>query len=63
MVNYLYELNSIEKNHEDFINHKKVNISNKLKKYLQLLKNNLINTQFNFIPNPFMKVIEKKWNN
>ena len=34
MVNYLYELNSIEKNHEDFINHKKVNISNKLKKYL-----------------------------
>ena len=34
MVNYLYELNSIEKNHEDFINHKKVNISNKLKNFL-----------------------------
>ena len=34
MVNYLYELNSIEKNHEDFVNNKKVNISNKLKKYL-----------------------------
>jgi malonyl-CoA decarboxylase len=34
MVNYLYELNSIEKNHEDFVNNKKVNISDKLKKYL-----------------------------
>ena len=63
MVNYLYELNSIEKNHEDFVNNKKVNISDKLKKYLQLLKNNLINAPFNFIPNPFMEIIEKKWNN
>jgi malonyl-CoA decarboxylase len=34
MVNYLYELNTIEKNHEDFVNNKKVNISDKLKKYL-----------------------------
>ena len=34
MVNYLYELNSIEKNHEDFVNNKRVNISDKLKKYL-----------------------------
>ena len=34
MVNYLYELNNIEKNHEDFVNNKKVNISEKLKKYL-----------------------------
>ena len=34
MVNYLYELNSIEKNNEDFINHKKVNNSNKLKNFL-----------------------------
>ena len=34
MINYLYELNTIEKNHEDFINNKKVNISDKLKKYL-----------------------------
>ena len=34
MINYLYELNTIEKNHEDFVNNKKVNISDKLKKYL-----------------------------
>ena len=34
MVNYLYELKNIEKNHEDFVNNKKVNISDKLKKYL-----------------------------
>ena len=34
MVNYLYELKNIEKNHEDYINNKKVIISNKLKKYL-----------------------------
>ena len=34
MVYYLYELNTIEKNHEDFVNNKKVNISDKLKKYL-----------------------------
>jgi len=32
MVNYLYELKSIEKNHEDYINFKKIIISNKLKK-------------------------------
>jgi malonyl-CoA decarboxylase len=34
MVNYLYELNDIEKNHEDYINNKKIIISDKLKKYL-----------------------------
>ena len=34
MVNYLYELKNIEKNHEDFINNKKINISDKLKKYI-----------------------------
>ena len=34
MVNYLYELKNIEKNHEDFINNKKVIFSDKLKKYL-----------------------------
>ena len=34
MINYLYELNTIEKNHEDFVNNKKVIISDKLKKYL-----------------------------
>ncbi len=32
MVNYLYELKNIEKNHEDYINFKKIIISNKLKK-------------------------------
>ena len=32
MVNYLYELKSIEKNHEDYINLKKIIISNQLKK-------------------------------
>ena len=32
MVNYLYELKSIEKNHEDYINFKKIIISNQLKK-------------------------------
>jgi len=35
MVNYLYELKNIEKNHEDFVNNKKVIYSEKLKKYLQ----------------------------
>ncbi len=35
MVNYLYELNNIEKNHEDYINYKKVIHSDKIKKYLQ----------------------------
>ena len=34
MVNYLYELNDIEKNHEDFINNKKVIYSRELKKFL-----------------------------
>jgi malonyl-CoA decarboxylase len=34
MVNYLYELKYIEKNHEDYINNKKIIFSNKLKKYL-----------------------------
>ena len=32
MVNYLYELKSIEKNYEDYMNNKKVIFSNKLKK-------------------------------
>jgi malonyl-CoA decarboxylase len=34
MVNYLYELSDIEKNHEDFVNNKKVIYSKELKKYL-----------------------------
>ena len=34
MVNYLYELKNIEKNHEDYMNNRKVIISDKLKKYL-----------------------------
>ena len=34
MVNYLYELKNIEKNHEDYINNKRVIFSDKLKKYL-----------------------------
>ena len=34
MVNYLYELKNIEKNHEDYMNNKKVIFSDKLKKYL-----------------------------
>ena len=34
MVNYLYELKNIEKNHEDYINNKKVIFSNKLKKFM-----------------------------
>ena len=34
MVNYLYELKNIEKNHEDYINNKKIIISDKLKKLL-----------------------------
>jgi malonyl-CoA decarboxylase len=33
MVNYLYELENIEKNHEDYVNNKKVIFSGKLKKY------------------------------
>lgn len=34
MVNYLYELNNIEKNHEEFVNKKEVIYSNKLKQFL-----------------------------
>jgi len=34
MVNYLYELKNIEKNHEDYMNNNKIVVSNKLKKYL-----------------------------
>jgi len=34
MVNYLYELKNIEKNHEDYVNYNKIIISNKIKKYL-----------------------------
>jgi malonyl-CoA decarboxylase len=34
MVNYLYELKNIEKNHEDYMNDNKVIVSNKIKKYL-----------------------------
>ena len=34
MINYLYELKNIEKNHEDYINNKKIIFSGKLKKFL-----------------------------
>ena len=34
MVNYLYELKNIEKNHEEYMNKKKVILSDKLKRYL-----------------------------
>ena len=34
MVNYLYELKNIEKNHEDYVNNNKVIFSDKIKKYL-----------------------------
>jgi len=34
MVNYLYELKDIEQNHENYVNNKKINVSDKLKKYL-----------------------------
>ena len=34
MVNYLYELKNIEKNHEEYVNNNKIIFSNKLKKYL-----------------------------
>jgi malonyl-CoA decarboxylase len=34
MVNYLYEMNNIEKNHEDFMNYKKIICSKKVKSYL-----------------------------
>tara|TARA_B100000767_G_C19519591_1_gene431863 strand:+ start:75 stop:299 length:225 start_codon:yes stop_codon:yes gene_type:complete len=35
MVNYLFELKNIEKNHEDFVNNKKVICSEKAKNYLK----------------------------
>jgi len=34
MVNYLYELKNIEKNHEDYMNNNKVIVSDKISKYL-----------------------------
>ena len=34
MVNYLYELKNIEKNHEDYMNNNKVIVSDRIKKYL-----------------------------
>ena len=34
MVNYLYELNNIEKNHEEFVNKKKVIYASRLKQFL-----------------------------
>ena len=34
MVNYLYELRNIEKNHEEYMNNNKVIVSDKIKKYL-----------------------------
>ena len=34
MVNYLYELKNIEKNHEDYMHNNKTTVSNKVKKYL-----------------------------
>tara|TARA_Y100000996_G_scaffold355876_1_gene296568 strand:- start:1511 stop:2815 length:1305 start_codon:yes stop_codon:yes gene_type:complete len=34
MVNYLYELKNIEKNHEDYINTKKITFSDKIKKFV-----------------------------
>ena len=34
MVNYLYELKNIEKNHEDYVNNKNIIISDKLKKLI-----------------------------
>ena len=35
MVNYNYELKSIEQNHQEYVNDKKVNISKKIKKYVK----------------------------
>ena len=34
MVNYLYELTNIEKNHENYVNNNKIIVSSKIKKYL-----------------------------
>ena len=35
MINYLYELNTIEKNHEEYMNNNKVIVSDKIKKYIK----------------------------
>jgi malonyl-CoA decarboxylase len=35
MINYFYELNTIEKNHEEYMNNKKVIVSDKIKKYIK----------------------------
>lgn len=37
MVNYIYELNKVEKNHEEYINYNKINYSDKLRKYTNRL--------------------------
>ena len=34
MVNYRYELSKIEKNHQEYVNDKKINLSNKIKKHV-----------------------------
>ena len=34
MVNYRYELSKIEKNHQEYVNEKKINLSNKIKKHV-----------------------------
>jgi malonyl-CoA decarboxylase len=34
MVNYLYELENIEKNHEDYVNNKKIIYSKKINKFI-----------------------------
>ncbi len=34
MVNYKYELKNIEQNHQEYVNEKKINISNTIKKYV-----------------------------
>ena len=34
MVNYIYKLDKLEKIHEDYINHKKISYSDKIKKYV-----------------------------
>jgi malonyl-CoA decarboxylase len=34
MVNYLYELKNIEKNHEDYINNKRIIVADRLKKFI-----------------------------
>ena len=34
MVNYIYELKKIEQNHQEYVNDKKINVSNRIKKYV-----------------------------